>query len=699
MRPPTRKVTVRAATNRQDWLKDAKYDDLGPFFDFNNWRGALPAWGPEKLTNGDFSQGATGWTDSSTGTGSTAFTGNQLTVNRTNSSNKGVSNQAAVTTVGSLYEVTATVVSGTAFFGMSTGGGNFTSGPVKFYFTAANSNQNLSVECVNDASSCVVDSISVREVILTREGKALGPNLVVNGDFAANVTGWTAQGSGGVTFSWVSGALQMVRSGNNSGLPGQTFSGLTIGRKYRLMFTSGISPVAFQTFTSPAIGPTDTGAVGFKTYEFTATTTTELVGFWPTNDGTTATIDNIEFRELPSSGAFPKRAATFDEFFAFSAPSTIAKTYVDQNLCYKNDLPADKPRRDWRNGKQQFRLEDQRINSIRNPIMTGATASTLPNLWDPLQSFAGVAANVVGIGVENGFNYLDVRCNGTNTSGSTGFGAIFMDRGGVNGIPVVAGATWAVSSFVKLVGGSLANLQAGVLALGWNEYDVAGAYLRTQVPNSFAPTSSFVRNSGAVAIGASATFAQPNISFSALNGAAIDFTIRIYLPQFEIGAFTSDPIMGNLTRAIETARFSPLVEAIMQRAAGSAVVRGKLDVVGASQRIMGFNENGGNGSGMIAGATGNGALEYNESTLLAATLASGTHQTGFGQVVAYDSAGRALAANGSAVSSDTATPGARTLAKLASSNGQPYAFGNYDFVGISPERLTDAKLQALAVAA
>lgn len=59
-----------------------------------------------------------------------------------------------------------------------------------------------------------------------------GAELATNGTFDSNTTGWTAQN--GATISVVNGTLNIVRGTGNYAVS-QTISGLTIGRKYRIL--------------------------------------------------------------------------------------------------------------------------------------------------------------------------------------------------------------------------------------------------------------------------------------------------------------------------------------------------------------------------------------------------------------------------------------------------------------------------------
>ena len=167
----------------------------------------------------------------------------------------------------------------------------------------------------------------------------------------------------------------------------------------------------------------------------------------------------------------------------------------------------------------------------------------------------------------------------------------------------------------------------------------------------------------------------------------------------EAAAFCSDPIrQASGTRAIETARFSPLVEAIMQRAAYSVVARGVHSALYADAQIVGFAST----EWPLAVQPGGTVTDWDGAAAVGSG-AGAVATTPFGAAENGDSSGRTVTRNGGTLSSSTAVTAAamdRSAAYLAR-NGGNYAYGHglYDFVGISPERLTNAQLQALAVAA
>jgi hypothetical protein len=138
------------------------------------------------------------------------------------------------------------------------------------------------------------------------QGLTLGPELVTNGAFDTDVSGWNdLSGWTGATFS--SGtAVVSVTSFEGAG---QALTGLTIGATYQIKATvvattapaarlyigsalnPGSSPVLNQGFLPP----------GDYTFNFVATATSHGIGLSTSNGGSTSTWDNVSVKELPGN--------------------------------------------------------------------------------------------------------------------------------------------------------------------------------------------------------------------------------------------------------------------------------------------------------------------------------------------------------------------------------------------------------------
>ena len=190
----------------------------------------------------------------------------------------------------------------------------------------------------------------------------------------------------------------------------------------------------------------------------------------------------------------------------------------------------------WISGQRGRLFEPSRTNSIRNSTMVGATAGTLdttgalPTNW----TLAGMAASdvTVATGSEYGLNYVQLRLNGTPTA------TIILNLETASEIVADESQTWSFSSWLRLTAGDFTNVDAQ--SLNVSGFTSGGSF----VPGSssagpISVTSAFSRFSYAAnPSGATVERVRPVIRF-VWNSGAVDFTIRIYGPQMEQGAFAT----------------------------------------------------------------------------------------------------------------------------------------------------------------
>jgi hypothetical protein len=196
-------------------------------------------------------------------------------------------------------------------------------------------------------------------------------------------------------------------------------------------------------------------------------------------------------------------------------------------------------------------VEEQRTNSIRNNTGVGAVAGTpgtLPTNW-LVSGLGTLTQEVVGIGTQNGINYIDLRFSGTVSTSQVGIR--FEPATGAAG---TNGQTFTFSAWTARVSGSTSNI--GDISANANIYNSGGSFVTslafTGHPLSVGTT--FARNSGTGTIAsATAAFIQPQIYISLTSGTAIDFTIRIGLPQLEQGAFATSVIPTSTTAVTRSA--------------------------------------------------------------------------------------------------------------------------------------------------
>ena len=172
-------------------------------------------------------------------------------------------------------------------------------------------------------------------------------------------------------------------------------------------------------------------------------------------------------------------------------------------------------------------------NAIRNNTMVGAVAGTpgtLPTNWFTFTNITGVNISVIGTGVESGISYIDIRLDGTPSASGV------YDIGYENTTQIVAsnGQTWTGATYYKLQNGSLTGLSAVNHRITYR--DVASALTVNGV--DFTPTGSALavqrKSITGTATNAATAYVVATVRLS-LSGAAIDITLRIGLPQLEIG--------------------------------------------------------------------------------------------------------------------------------------------------------------------
>jgi hypothetical protein len=186
-------------------------------------------------------------------------------------------------------------------------------------------------------------------------------------------------------------------------------------------------------------------------------------------------------------------------------------------------------------------VEEARTNLVRNNTMVGAVAGspgTPPTNGWVITNNATYTSSIIGTGIENGINYIDIQYVIAAGAAASG-GIVYADTPAGS-----ASTTYTGSYYLKLVSGT--SPQARFV---WQ--DNVSTYNRTL----FDLTSTLTRYTDTLTTAAGAVLARFALGFAASPSGAT-FVIRVGLPQVEQGAFATSVIpttTATVTRAADVA--------------------------------------------------------------------------------------------------------------------------------------------------
>lgn len=342
-------------------------------------------------------------------------------------------------------------------------------------------------------------------------------------------------------------------------------------------------------------------------------------------------------------------------------------------------------------------IEEQRTNSIRNNTMVGAVAGTpgtAPTNWVVSGTDSGITRDIVGIGVESGIAYIDVRFYGTPSAGTNRT----INFEAANGIAATSGQTWTGSAYIALVGGSLSGTTVTFSLLETNGSSGVVNNDKAITPTAGALSGKRDSLTATLSGGGTVTNIQPRIRIGYTVGTPIDITLRIGLPQLELGAFATSVIptaTAAVTRSADIASVNTL-SPWYNAAEGTFFSEGStLKTSGAAPLLI----------AQVSGGSDRHQVGVYTST--AATVVGGVVQALIGAntspaikvAYAYKVNDFAVSNNGGSVATDTSGSVPSGLTYLA--------IGKFDFGGGESlsgyirriayynRRLTDAELQVL----
>lgn len=259
------------------------------------------------------------------------------------------------------------------------------------------------------------------------------------------------------------------------------------------------------------------------------------------------------------------------------------------------------------------------IEEGRTNLLLDSVYSTMPALGvlasgadiGPGEVFfpVGITPTLVATGDVAGGKYADIRFQGTAT------GSVIISSSRGTHFAATAGQQLTLSAHVALVAGTLANVSSATI--GINEY--LDATYQTGSTTAFTPTGSVARVSHSRLL-SDADTDRVRLSITIAAAGAVDFTIRVYGPQLEAGAFATSyipTVASPVTRAADVLTmtgadfsrwFNPLEGTI---------------VAEFSTISNGLNSTGGNGFFWIYDIDSSGAATSSHELLVSATYGPG----------------------------------------------------------------------------
>ena len=320
-------------------------------------------------------------------------------------------------------------------------------------------------------------------------------------------------------------------------------------------------------------------------------------------------------------------------------------------------------------------VEEARTNGVTNNTMVGAVAGTPgtnPTGWTFATAQSnGLTISIVGTGVENGINYIDYRFNGTTVASPNACAFGFTNAA------AATSQTWTSSLYWKLASGTTTgttNWQLGIIENTAVGTFVTGAFYTQTTPTSAAlitqrPTATRTL-SGGVTVG----LVSHTLNITVAGNTAIDFTIRIGMPQLEQGAFATSAIpttTATVTRAADVASITGSnFSSWYNQTEGTVFAEGAVaqPISGGNQFVFRTSDNGYNNSvalniqsgGFVSIATASGGVfdgvAASPATLIANTTAK------FAGAYATNNLGVSL--NGATVATDTSATMPTALNRL-----------------------------------
>lgn len=242
---------------------------------------------------------------------------------------------------------------------------------------------------------------------------------------------------------------------------------------------------------------------------------------------------------------------------------------------------------DYQSGLGGLLVQDSRTNGIRNVDFAGAavgTPGTLPTNMTVNFQATTLSRQIVALGTIGDLNYMDIRFFGTAAAAQTV--SLLFDA--ASAIPAANGDTWTIALSAALIAGSLSGVSATSPFLLLQPQNSTPANLSNNIGPAMALTNQLNRFEYTLTIVDAATaFIRGSFCFSSVNGANIDFTVRLVAPQLELGSSASTPIRTSGAAATRTATIARWIDpgGVLNNDEGTLYFEG-MHLGGAGARVL-----------------------------------------------------------------------------------------------------------------
>lgn len=346
-------------------------------------------------------------------------------------------------------------------------------------------------------------------------------------------------------------------------------------------------------------------------------------------------------------------------------------------------------------------VEGSRANSIRNNMMGGAVAGTPgtgPTNWFLPGTANSITQTVVGTGTENGITYVDVKYAGT-PSATSAIGITFEPS---NTIVASTGQTWAESVYLKLQAGSFTNTATTLSILGTDGTNSTFLQNGPAITSTPANLRECRLEFAATLTGVTTTHVVPRVRIGYTNGLPIDITLRIGLPQMELGAFATSVIPTSGTTVTRGADVASMTGANFSswynQSAGSMLAIVTPRSVSGTSSIVRFDDTTANEVISVRGNTSNPELYIVDGGVVQAQIDAGTlaANTLTNLVAAWQLNDAAISQNGQSCETDSSLTLPTPTQLRIGSDGTNYLNGWISRLVYYPKRLPNNLLQYLS---